>query len=58
MDYYPEDQGPEDFEEEEFEGCDFGAEFCVEPDTKAMGLCTTECRLYFEMVEAQEEAGA
>lgn len=37
-------------------GCDYGAEFCEDPQTKVMGLCTTECSLYFEMVKAMVEA--
>jgi hypothetical protein len=35
-------------------GCDYGAEFCEDPQARSMGLCTTECNLYFEMVRAQE----
>jgi len=31
--------------------CDFGFEFCCDPQTKAMGLCTTECSLYLESLE-------
>ena len=53
---YPSDT-PDDYsdEEEERMGCDFGAEFCEDPLTKQMGLCTTECNLYFDMVREQEK---
>ena len=36
--------------------CDYGiSEFCEEPETKAMGLCTTECALYLSAVEKSEK---
>ena len=52
------DDDPDEYDEEEDESmyCDYGAEFCEHPDIKGMGLCTTECPLYFDMVKAQEEA--
>lgn len=52
----PYDDDPDHYEDEleEQMGCDFGAEFCEDPQTKAMGLCTTSCALYFKMVELQE----
>lgn len=49
-----------DFEEEEDidEGCNYGvSEPCAEPQTRAMGLCTTECSAYFDAVEAEEKEG-
>jgi len=47
------DCDPDDYfdEEEEMMGCDYGAEFCEDPLSKQMGLCTTECNLYFDMVK-------
>lgn len=42
----------EEFIEEEDEGmyCDYGVdEFCVDPQTKSMGLCTTECKAYLDL---------
>ena len=48
-DYFFDDNVYDDFEEEDI-SCDYGAEFCEEYFTKEMGLCTTECRLYFDMV--------
>lgn len=31
--------------------CDYGFGFCSDPETKGMGLCTTECSVYLESVE-------
>jgi hypothetical protein len=53
---WEEDPDNYDHEEENMMGCDYGAEFCEDPQTKSMGLCTTECHLYFDMVKAQEKA--
>jgi len=55
---YPFDN-PDDYpdEEEEMMSCDYGAEFCEDPLTKEMGLCTTECNLYFDMVKDQGFGG-
>jgi hypothetical protein len=48
-------------EEEGFgegEGCDYGCgEYCAEPQTKEMGLCTTECQAYLCSVEAEADGG-
>lgn len=53
---YPFDDPDNYFDEEEnMMSCDYGSEFCEEPFTKEMGLCTTECKLYFEMVKAQSD---
>lgn len=41
--------------EEEFDesGCDYGVcEFCEDPQTKELGLCTTECAAYLAAVAA------
>ena len=39
--------------EDEDPGCDYGLEFCEDPQTRELGLCTTECAAYFKMVEAE-----
>jgi hypothetical protein len=52
---YPFDNHDDYDEEEEMMGCDYGAEFCEDPFSKQMGLCTTECKLYFDMVREQEK---
>ena len=31
--------------------CDYGFEFCSDPQIKAMGLCTTECSEYLEAIK-------
>lgn len=52
-----------DFVDDESEdlglGCDYGcSEFCENPGTRALGLCTTDCRTYMETVEGQtQESG-
>jgi len=41
---------------EDEQGCDYGvSELCSEPDTKDMGLCTTECRAYMDSVKKENE---
>jgi len=45
--------------EEEFDegGCDYGvSEYCSDPQTKEMGLCTTECADYLRSVEEEEKS--
>jgi hypothetical protein len=38
--------------------CDFGCtEFCTEPQTKELGLCTTDCQIYLCCVEADADGG-
>ena len=39
---------------DEDEDCPYGFEFCSDPETRDMGLCTTECNDYMKEVEAQE----
>lgn len=35
--------------------CDYGVcEFCSDPQTKEMGLCTTECREYLESIKEEK----
>lgn len=34
--------------DEDYEDCHYGFEFCVDPQCRDMGLCTTECELYLE----------
>ena len=49
---YPDFEFEDDWErevEEEMD-CSYGFEFCSEPCTKAMGLCTTECSEYLEAI--------
>ena len=41
---------PESFVEME-PCCPYGFEFCEDPETRDMNLCTTECRLYLESIE-------
>lgn len=47
---------PEVYMPELEEDCDYGFDVCIDPETKAMGLCTTECSAYLEAVEEQERA--
>jgi len=48
----------EDWVEEEMQeedSCDYGvSEPCSDPQTKSMGLCTTECAAYLDSVKKQE----
>lgn len=48
---------PEVYMPELEESCDYGCEFCTDPETKRMGLCTTECNDYIAACEemSQEE---
>lgn len=39
---------------EEDADCIYGFELCEDPETRDMGLCTTECRLYLESIDAIE----
>lgn len=56
MSYFDDPYDEEDDQDPEGDSsCDYGAEFCEDPQARAMGLCTTECHLYFDMVKAQEE---
>ena len=48
-----EDEYAEDYLEEQ-ECCDYGFEFCWDPQIKAMGLCTTECPLYLDSLEDEK----
>lgn len=37
--------------------CEYGvSEFCCDPQTRDMGLCTTECVAYLDAVEADARA--
>lgn len=45
---------PEEYMDELEESCDYDFEFCSDPETRAMGLCTTECSAYIEAVEEEE----
>lgn len=48
----------EDCSGEEDEGlyCDYDVcEFCEDPQTKSLGLCTTECNAYLSSCKRQEE---
>ena len=42
---------PEAYMNELEEDCDYGFEFCSDPVTKKLGLCTTECQAYLESLE-------
>lgn len=47
-----------DVDDENENGCDYGVtEFCVEPQTKDLGICTTECSAYLCAVEAEADGG-
>lgn len=36
--------------------CDYGvSEICSDPQTKDLGLCTTECQAYLELVKKEQE---
>lgn len=37
--------------EDDDRSCDYGFEFCSDPETKALGLCTTECEEYLRSIE-------
>lgn len=39
--------------EEEAQCCFYGFEFCIDPETRDMGLCTTDCDLYLESLEEE-----
>lgn len=40
---------------QEDEGCPYGFEFCEDPHTRDLNLCTTECRLYLNSVAKETE---
>lgn len=46
---------PEVYMDELEEGCDYGFGFCSDPETRSMGLCTTECSAYMDVVEEQDK---
>lgn len=52
-----EDQGMDDDWEGEGDseesGCPYGFEFCEDPFTRDMSLCTTECKLYLDSLKAE-----
>lgn len=49
-----EDPFEEEMEEEE-DFCDYGvSEFCSDPQTKSLGLCTTECQGYLQSVKEDQ----
>ena len=53
-DYYEEDWNSDGIEDEA--SCDYGVcEFCCDPQTKAMGLCTTECCAYMDSLPEKLE---
>lgn len=35
--------------------CPYGFEFCDDPQTRELGLCTTECAAYFRAVEEEHK---
>jgi hypothetical protein len=36
--------------------CNYGvSEICSDPQTKDLGLCTTECQAYLELVKKEQE---
>lgn len=49
--YFEEDDGYD--EDLCGDGCPYGFEFCSDPQTRELGLCTTECSDYMREVEAQ-----
>jgi hypothetical protein len=50
---YEEESWKEDWEDEG--SCDYGvSEPCCDPQTKEMGLCTTDCAAYLEAVKRDE----
>lgn len=49
--------GERDFAQEE-ESCPYGFEFCEDPQTRDLGLCTTECETYMDEVEQSEKESA
>jgi len=49
-----EDFESEDVYWEEQADCPYGFEFCEDPGTRAMNLCTTECGVYLESIEDPE----
>ncbi len=45
-------------EEDEDDCCEYGCgEFCSDPQTRDMGLCTTECTAYLCSIEADADGG-
>lgn len=44
-----------DVEHEDELDCNYGLGFCSHPQIREMGLCTTECSEYFNVVEEQEK---
>lgn len=48
------DTGEDILEDDQQSDCDYGAEFCIEPQLRAIGNCF-ECSLYLEMCEEQEK---
>ena len=54
--YYDEDYGSDDSYEDEGLYCDYDVgEFCEDPQTKSMGLCTTECKAYLEACQTNNQ---
>jgi hypothetical protein len=48
------EEGDDEWEDEL--SCDYGVcEFCSDPQTKAMGLCTTECAEYLKSLKEVED---
>lgn len=51
----------QEFEEDQFEedplepDCPYGFEFCEDPQTRDLNLCTTECSLYMQSVKDAEK---
>ena len=51
-----EDFESEDMYWEEDANCLYGFEFCSDPQTRDMGICTTECEEYLDSVSQELEA--
>jgi hypothetical protein len=55
---WEEEEGFDEEDSSEDGGCDYGVtEFCSEPQTRDMNLCTTECQTYLCSVEAEADGG-
>jgi len=50
-------QGEAPWQEDE-EGCAYGFEFCDDPETRGLGLCTTECKTYLDSLKEEDNGRA
>ena len=57
MSEWDEEEGFCEEDTEEYDLCDYGFEFCEDPQTKEAGLCTTDCQQYLCGVESDADGG-